>query len=421
MRIHKVESELAVVEFPFCGQLAASLKPKERIVSISMTEVTTLLALDVSYRHASNIANRVYHRDGDDLFIPETLKARQIKMGKAASSDYMSEACEILESHGIDRDTGIINDSSDVPQSVRRPDHPDAVGEQLIAETAVSFNEGRGDNEKIVHLEKVTDTEASADDCVYVCIDDVGVKHQKEQRNTDKEKDSKYVQNTVVHIQCGDRQQTLTAVGMRDAFRLLVAFLLANGLMENRRLIFLTDGARDIKENIAAFFGFRDYTLIQDWLHLKKKCKEYLSMAVKGCGKTRDERREDKAMVIRALLRILWAGNAQEAISYLNGLDEKHINNHYWMGQLTDYIGRKQENIACYAFRHKLGLRVSSNRVEKANDLLVAKRQKHDGMSWSERGSSALAVITALNVNNRIGSWLRGKKGLLEMPVAEAA
>lgn len=99
-----MESELAVVEFPFCGQLAASLKPKERIVSISMTEVTTLLALDVSYRHASNIANRVYHRDGDDLFIPETLKARQIKMGKAASSDYMSEACEILESHGIDRD-----------------------------------------------------------------------------------------------------------------------------------------------------------------------------------------------------------------------------------------------------------------------------------------------------------------------------
>lgn len=91
------------------------------------------------------------------------------------------------------------------------------------------------------------------------------------------------------------------------------------------------------------------------------------------------------------------------------------------MGQLTDYIGRKQEDIACYAFRHKLGLRVSSNRVEKANDLLVAKRQKHDGMSWSERGSSALAVITALNVNNRIGSWLRGKNGLLEMPVAEAA
>lgn len=104
-----------------------------------------------------------------------------------------------------------------------------------------------------------------------------------------------------------------------------------------------------------------------------------------------------------------------------NKLDEKHINNKYWMGQLTDYIGRKQDNIACYAFRHKQRLRVSSNRVEKANDLLVAKRQKHDGMSWSERGSSALAVITALSVNNRLSSWLRGAKGLLTKPEAKAA
>lgn len=421
MRLHKVESELTVVEFPFCGQLAASLKPTERVVSISMAEVTTLLTLDESYRRASNIANRVYHRDGEDLFIPETLKARQIKMGDAVSSDYMSEACGILESHGIDKDTGIIDDSSGIPESAREPDLTEAVCEQHIAETVETFNEGRGDNEKIIHLEKVTGTEASADDCVYVCIDDVGVKHQKEQRNTDKEKDRKYVQNTVVHILCGDRQQTLTAIGMKNAFRLLVAFLLANGLMENRRLIFLTDGARDIKENIATFFGFREYTLILDWLHLKKKCKEYLSMAVKGCGKTKNERREDKAMVIRALLRTLWAGNVQEAISYLNGLDEKHISNQYWMGQLTDYIGRKQENIACYAFRHRLRLRISSNRVEKANDLLVAKRQKHAGMSWSEKGSGALAVITALSVNNRLGSWLRGEKGLLVMPEDKAA
>ncbi len=416
-----MESELAVVEFPFGGRLAASLKPRERIVSISMAEVTTLLTLDKSYRHSCNIANRVYHRDGEDLFIPETLKARQIRMGDAVSSDYMSEACSVLESHGIDKGTGIIDDSSGIPDTARKPDLPEPVSEQQIAEVAGSFNEGRGDNEKIVHLEKVTGTEASAADCVYICIDDVGVKHQKEQRNTDKEKDRKYVQNTVVHIQCGDRQQTLTAIGMKNAFRLLVAFLLAGGLMEDRRLIFLTDGARDIKENIAAFFGFREYTLILDWLHLKKKCKEYLSMAVRGCGKTKDERREDKAGVLRTLLRILWAGNAQEAVDYLNGLDEKHISNRYWMNQLTDYIGRKQEDIACYAFRHRLGLRVSSNRVEKANDLLVAKRQKHDGMSWSEKGSGALAVITALNVNNRLGSWLRGEKQLLVMPVAEAA
>ena len=151
-----MESELAVVEFPFGGQLAASLKPRERVVSISMAEVTTLLTLDESYRRASKIANRVYHRDGEDHFIPETLKARQIRMGDAVSSAYMSEACDILESHGIDKDTGIIDDSSGIPESAREPGLPEAVSEQQIAEAVESFNEGRGDNEKIVHLEKTS-------------------------------------------------------------------------------------------------------------------------------------------------------------------------------------------------------------------------------------------------------------------------
>ena len=410
-----MESEFGTVEFPFCGRLAASLKPKEQLMSISLTEIITQLALHGSYRHASGIANKIYHRDGEDLFIPETVKARCIRMGNAASSCYMSEAYEVLDSHGIDKETGIIDDSSRIPGSARKPDIPDAVSEQQIAETVETINEGRGEQERIVHMEKVSGTEASADDCVYVLIDDVGVKHQKEERIQEGQKGSRYVQNTVVHIQCGEKQQTLTAIGMTNAFQLLIAFLLANRLMENRRLIFLTDGARDIKENIAAFFGFRDYTLILDWLHLKKKCKEYLSMAVKGCGKTKDERREDKARITRALLRILWAGNVQEAIGYLDTLDAKNISNQYWMKQLKDYIGRKQENVACYAFRHKLGLRVSSSRGEKANDLLVANRQKHNGMSWSEKGSGALAVITALQVNNKLSSWLRGEKQLLTM------
>ena len=408
-----MESELAVVEFPFRGRLAASLRPKERLVSISLTEIITQLALHGSYHHASDIANKIYHRDGKDIFIPETVKARCIRMGNTASSSYMSEACEVLENHGIDRETGIIDDSSRIPDSARKPDLPESVSEQLIAETVKAVNDGRCERERISYVEKVSGTEASANDCVYVMIDNVGVKHQKEERSPDVQKDRRYVQNTVVHIQCGEMQQTLTAIGMTNAFRLLVAFLLANGLMENRRLIFLTDGARDIKENIAAFFGFREYTLILDWLHLKKKCKEYLSMAVKGCGKTRDERKEDKARITRALLRILWAGNTQEAADYLNTLDAKNISNQDWVKQLADYIGRKQENIACYAFRHKLGLKVSSNRVEKANDLLVANRQKHNGMSWSEKGSGALAVITALHVNNKLSCWLRGEGQLL--------
>ena len=49
--------------------------------------------------------------------------------------------------------------------------------------------------------------------------------------------------------------------------------------------------------------------------------------------------------------------------------------------------------IKCYVVRAKLGLRNSSNPIEKENDILVAQRQKHNGMSWSKNGSGSLASI----------------------------
>ena len=40
------------------------------------------------------------------------------------------------------------------------------------------------------------------------------------------------------------------------------------------------------------------------------------------------------------------------------------------------------------------------------DDLVVAQRQKHNGMSWSNTGSGALAQITALIINDELGFWL---------------
>ena len=51
----------------------------------------------------------------------------------------------------------------------------------------------------------------------------------------------------------------------------------------------------------------------------------------------------------------------------------------------------RREQIPCYALRSAWGLRISSNRVEKANDMVVSRRKKNNGMSWSETGSGAPA------------------------------
>jgi len=45
------------------------------------------------------------------------------------------------------------------------------------------------------------------------------------------------------------------------------------------------------------------------------------------------------------------------------------------------------------------------------NDLLVSKRQKNNGMSWSKKGSIALASITAIKRNKESKNWFE-KKGL---------
>jgi hypothetical protein len=104
---------------------------------------------------------------------------------------------------------------------------------------------------------------------------------------------------------------------------------------------------------------------------------------------------------------MLWVGNVKEAIAYLNGFNESQIKSSHWLNELTSYLERKEAQIVCYALRREFGLRVSSNRAEKANDLLVARRQKHSGMSWSFEGSGSLASIAMVMLNNETDQWIR--------------
>ena len=38
--------------------------------------------------------------------------------------------------------------------------------------------------------------------------------------------------------------------------------------------------------------------------------------------------------------------------------------------------------------------------------MVVATRQKHNGMSWSKAGSGALAIITAARINGELNNWI---------------
>ena len=121
-------------------------------------------------------------------------------------------------------------------------------------------------------------------------------------------------------------------------------------------------------------------------------------MSVKG--------KEKRNEILQKLLRILWAGNVDEAIDFLQKTEETVVRQNNRIDELCRYIEKHRGHIPPYALRAKLGLKNSSNRVEKANDIIVAQRQKHNGMSWSVTGSSGLAQISVLITNGELKSWI---------------
>src|SRR6266849_4825328 len=137
-------------------------------------------------------------------------------------------------------------------------------------------------------------------------------------------------------------------------------------------------------------------------VHLRRKCRELLSMALKG-SKIRNA-------VLGKLMPLLWYGLVDQAIDYLSNIPEDQIKNPDEVIHLMTYLGKNRPMIPVYAVRRELGLRNSSNRGEKANDLLVAARQKHNGMSWSKSGSVALASVTALKKHKTYKTWFQERK-----------
>ena len=376
-----------------------SLKPKQRLRSRSFCELNLRLVSKLSYRETADVLNRVLHRDESVSVKTSTLEDWVESYGESLSEGYMSKAEEILDSYDIDKQSGIISEGASLPPSVLNPELPAVIGEKQARHLITEYNRGRDRMMKLKYDDLASGIEEGPGKCCYISVDDIGVRFQKPERKGKCKKGRSFIENTVIHIQAEGKQYTLTAIGMDKAFKLLVAFLLENRLMEDYRLVFFSDGATCIRDNIEKYFGFRQYTIILDWLHLEKKCNEFLSMGIKGS-------KDEKQRIKKELASILWTGRHQNAICYLESLKKSQVRNAVKIEELKDYIRRKSPNLTCYALRHELNLRISSNRVEKANDLVVAARQKHNGMSWSKNGSGALAVITVTVINGELDGWI---------------
>ena len=395
------------MHFMVYGPFASSLKPKEHVLSISIEQLSLNTVSNLSFRKACELLNRILHRAGNKEFKPSTLVERVEAEGTKIHTAFENNVSHVLQEAGFDPDTGLITEDTVIPESVKNPapsDEAPCVDKvSWFKETIDAYNEGKDPCDQISLLNLVRATEVNPDNAVYVSIDDVGVDQQKDKRKNGGLKTGKVIENTVIHVQSKEGEYTITAIGMQKAFKYLMAFLLDNHLLCNRHLYFFSDGARNIRSYIEKFFSFCPYTLMLDWYHLEKRLHELLSMALKG---PKDERH----LIRDTLNHKLWAGNIDEAITYLQSLESKYIKNSARLQDAVDYLNRKRDYIACYALRKELGYKNSSNSAEKANDLVVANRQKHNGMAWSTPGSGALAVISSLDRNDELDQWVSSRQ-----------
>lgn len=379
--------------------------------------LTAELCTKLSYRESVKVINLFQHRPDSKAVRLRTLTDSMERIGGKISAALEETTEKVLERYGFDSETGLPQEGISLSESITAPSIPERTEEdiQALRNAIDSVNASR--EEKIPFAAEELDIESMAAACVYVSIDEVGVKHQKDSRKPDAAKGAKYVEHTVAHIQQGQSVYVLTASSMKTAMKSVLAFLLFNGLLHHK-LVFFTDGARNIKKSINELFSFHPFTVILDWFHLKKKCQELLSMALKG--------KDVRNNILEKLLRILWVGDVKSAINYLESLPSSAIRNQKWLEEQIGYLKRKEPGIVCYAARATLRLRNSSNPVEKENDLLVAQRQKHNGMAWSQHGSCALAAIEMVFHNSLEDAWFQqGQVPFLlpkdESPIAPSA
>lgn len=135
--------------------------------------------------------------------------------------------------------------------------------------------------------------------------------------------------------------------------------------------------------------------MLLDWQHLKQKCYDLSSRICRG--------KAAKAHFLRRLYRRLWRGDVPGAIAALE-TERAASKNEAKLDELIRYLQARAAWIPNYRQRRTEQQYIGSAHVEKANDLIVARRQKNRGMQWSEATSDALAALRTLMLN---GGWER--------------
>ena len=379
---------------------------KARLYTPDLWDALMHEAVKSSYRQSTDTANRLLRRSGDERFKARTLNWQCSKRGSALHREEQEKCRDVLAEHGFDFESDQL--PKELPAALTQPQVRQDEGSLSDEDLRAALNRCNAAvtlSNYLVSDKWLADMERSPRDTVYISLDDVLTKRQREERRRagrEGRKSSRFISTTVVHVMTREGARRIVADTMRKGCKMALAYLLHNQLLENRELVFFADGAREIRREVKKVFGFRPYKYYLDYFHLVERLHGLLTQGMKG-GKARLEENEE---IRQRLWGRLWAGNISDAILYLSTLPEDLIKSRDQIDAAIEYLAKRKEQITCYALRKELGMLNSSNRAEQTGQMLISTRQKHDRMSWSEQGSRALATITAVYRNNETESLL---------------
>jgi hypothetical protein len=167
-----------------------------------------------------------------------------------------------------------------------------------------------------------------------------------------------------------------------------------------KEIFVIGDGARWIRKIWRQCFPEAVYIL--DWYHLNENLYEALRLTFPYARSLR---------IYKEISSQLWRGLKGKALDELKLLrtqllaadKRKRLEQDGGLQEFIEYVQNNWEGIVNYRDMYKAGYLVASSLVEKAADLVVAKRQKKkQGMHWTRMGADNLCALRTLWLN---GDW----------------
>ena len=215
-RFCEIETLVGRLNIAIDDETSKAITSRERLWEPFFKSLVLSLVTELSYRKTAFYTNAFLSRTEDGIK-DKTLNDLVTRTGSQVTDFRNDLRNQILRANGFNPETGELEDSSKLPDCVKASDpvHSEEELSEFAETIARKVEEYNNDHDvKITKpvSEIIDSLEVVPEDAVIVCIDEVGVKHQKEYRKPEnKEKIQKDLTEEEIKLENAETVETAIA------------------------------------------------------------------------------------------------------------------------------------------------------------------------------------------------------------------